>query len=139
VARQLHRCAGFADEVRAVQVTHDKDAERPFLPDPATLTDCLLLADRGYPSVAYFVAVRTQGGFFIVRLTRTSDPWVCAAWVEGDGRRCRRGSGCLAFWRSTRASVSISMSNFPTARGSSASASSSCPDVRRPLAGRLIN
>ena len=28
-------------------------------------------------------AVRAQGGFFIVRLTRTYDPWVCAAWVEG--------------------------------------------------------
>ena len=76
--------SGFADEVRAVQVAPDKDAERPFLPDPATLTDCLLLADRGYPSGAYFAAVRTQGGFFIVRLTRTYDPWVCAAWVEGE-------------------------------------------------------
>ena len=41
------------------------------------------MADRGYPSVAYFEAVRAPGGFFIVRLTRTYDPWVCAAWVEG--------------------------------------------------------
>jgi hypothetical protein len=75
--------SGFADEVCAVHIAPDKDAERPFLPDPASLTDCLLLADRGYPSVAYFEAVRTQGGFFIVRLTRSYDPWVCAAWVEG--------------------------------------------------------
>jgi hypothetical protein len=75
--------SGFADEVCAVHVAPDKDAERPFLPAPATLTDCLLLADRGYPSVAYFEAVRAQGGFFIVRLTRSYDPWVCAAWVEG--------------------------------------------------------
>ena len=28
-------------------------------------------------------AIRAQGGFFIVRLTRTYDPWVCAAWVKG--------------------------------------------------------
>ncbi len=76
--------SGFADEVCAVHVAPDKDAERPFLPDPATLTDCLLLADRGYPSVAYFEAVRAQGGFFIVRLTRSYDPWVCAAWVAGE-------------------------------------------------------
>ncbi|MDA1095598.1 MAG: IS4 family transposase [Acidobacteria bacterium] len=75
--------SGFADEVCAVQVAPDQDPERPFLPDPATLTDCLLLADRGYPSVAYFEAVRAQGGFFVVRLTRSYDPWVCAAWVEG--------------------------------------------------------
>jgi hypothetical protein len=75
--------SGFTDEVCAVQVAPDKEAERPFLPDPVTLKDCLLLADRGYPSVAYFEAVRAQGGFFIVRLTRSYDPWVCAAWVEG--------------------------------------------------------
>ena len=67
-----------------MQVAPDQDAERPFLPAPKTLTDCLLLADRGYPSVAYCEAVRAQGGFFIVRLTRNYDPWVCAAWVKGE-------------------------------------------------------
>ena len=62
--------SGFADEVSRVQIAPDAKAERPFLPDPATLTDQLLLADRGYPSVAYFEAVRASGGSFIVRLTR---------------------------------------------------------------------
>lgn len=81
--------SGFADEVRVVQVAPDKDAERPFLPDPATLTGCLVLADRGYPAVAYFEAVEAHGGSFIVRLTRSHDPWVCAAWV--DGRRVTVG------------------------------------------------
>lgn len=75
--------SGFADEVCAVQIAPDKEAERQFLPDPVTLKDCLLLADRGYPSVPYFEAVREHGGSFIVRLTRSYDPWVCAAWVEG--------------------------------------------------------
>ena len=75
--------SGFADEVCAVQVAPDKEAERPFLPDPATLTDCLLLADRGYPSVAFFEAVAAHGGAFIVRLTRSYDPWIRNAWVEG--------------------------------------------------------
>ena len=73
--------SGFADEVSRVQIAPDAKAERPFLPDPATLTDRLLLADRGYPSVAYFEAVAAHGGTFIVRLTRSYDPWVRAAWV----------------------------------------------------------
>jgi hypothetical protein len=75
--------SGFSDEVRAVQIAPDADAERQFLPDPATLKDRLLLADRGYPSVPYFQAVRAQGGRFIVRLTRSYDPWVRTAWVNG--------------------------------------------------------
>jgi hypothetical protein len=75
--------SGFADEVSAVQIAPDADAERQFLPDPSTLKDRLLLADRGYPSVPYFEAVREQGGSFIVRLTRSYDPWVRTAWVNG--------------------------------------------------------
>ncbi len=43
----------------------------------------LLRADRGYPSVAYFEAVAAHGGTFIVRLTRSYDPWVRTAWVGG--------------------------------------------------------
>ena len=79
--------SGFADDVRAVQIAPDADAERPFLPDPSTLRDRLLLADRGYPSVPYFEAIREHAGSFIVRLTRSYDPWVHAAWV--DGRRAQ--------------------------------------------------
>jgi len=75
--------SGFADEVQTVQIAPDCDAERPFLPAPATLAGCLLLADRGYPSVPYFEAVEAAGGAFIVRLTSSYDPWVCATWVEG--------------------------------------------------------
>ena len=75
--------SGLADEVRRVQIASDATAERPFLPNPATLTDRLLLADRGDPSVAYFEAVAAHGGTFIVRLTRSDDPWVRAAWVAG--------------------------------------------------------
>jgi hypothetical protein len=75
--------SGFADEVCAVHLAPDCEPERPFLPDPTTLTGRLLLADRGYPAVPYFEAVADAGGAFIVRLTRSYDPWVCAAWVEG--------------------------------------------------------
>ena len=74
--------SGFADEVSAIQIAPDAAAERPFLPDPSSLKDRLLLADRGYPSVPYFEAVREHGGSFIVRLTRSYDPWVRTAWVD---------------------------------------------------------
>lgn len=83
-AVELHvTYSGFADEVRAVSIAPDKAAERPFLPAAATLRDRLLLADRGYPSVDYFEAVDQADGRFIVRLTRSYDPWVRAAWVDG--------------------------------------------------------
>jgi len=39
--------SGFSDEVCSVQIAPDKEAERQFLPDPSTLQDRLLLADRG--------------------------------------------------------------------------------------------
>jgi hypothetical protein len=74
---------GYADEMTTIHLAPDCEAERQFLPDPATLTDCLLLADRGYPSVPYFEAVRAHGGAFIIRLSARHDPYVGAAWTHG--------------------------------------------------------
>jgi hypothetical protein len=75
--------SGYSDEVIALHLAPDAEAERQFLPAPATLRDCLLLADRGYPSVEYFAAVRDAGGAFIVRLSTSHDPYVLAAWQQG--------------------------------------------------------
>jgi hypothetical protein len=75
--------SGFLDEASVVQIAPDKEAERQFLPQPSALKGCLLLADRGYPAVDYFEAVDNEGGSFIVRLSRSHDPWVRAAWVNG--------------------------------------------------------
>jgi len=84
-AVELHATySGFSDEVSSVQLAPDKEAERQFLPAASALKDRLLLADRGYPGVDYFEAVDKEGGAFIVRLTRSSDPWVRAAWVDGE-------------------------------------------------------
>jgi hypothetical protein len=102
--------SGFSDEVRAVQIAPDADAERPFLPDPSTLTDRLLLADRGYPSVPYFEAVRDHGGSFIVRLTRSYDPWVRTAWIDGrraDLSTSLRLSRLLARYRGRRLDLDV--------------------------------
>jgi hypothetical protein len=83
-AVELHvTFSGFSDEAGVVKLAPDTQAERDFLPEPSTLKDKLLLADRGYPSMRYFEAVREQGGSFVVRLTRSYNPWVRAAWVEG--------------------------------------------------------
>lgn len=84
-AVELHATySGLFDEVSTVQLAPDKEAERQFLPRAPTLKDRLLLADRGYPGVDYFEAVRDHGGSFIVRLTCSSNPWVRAAWVDGN-------------------------------------------------------
>jgi len=77
--------SGFADEVSQVALAPDAHAERPFLPDPATLRDRLLLADRGYPSVDYFEAVATHGGAFIIFASR-------AVTIRGYGPRGSMGS-----------------------------------------------
>jgi hypothetical protein len=83
-AVELHATySGFSDEVSRVQLAPDKQAERQFLPDPSTLKDRLLLADRGYPDIKYFQAVQDHGGAFIVRLSRSHDPWIQAAWIDG--------------------------------------------------------
>jgi len=88
--------SGFADDVSHVAIAPDAQAERPFLPAPAALQDRLLLADRGYPDVQYFAAVTAAGGAFIVRLTRTYNPVVRTAWV--DGRRIRVAPGRRLAW-----------------------------------------
>ncbi len=67
---------GFSNEVRCVEIAPDKEAERQFLPTASTLKDRLPLADRGYPAVDYFEAVDDEGGSFIVRPSRSNDPWV---------------------------------------------------------------
>jgi hypothetical protein len=74
--------SGFSDEITAVEIAPDKEAERQFLPAAATLKDRLLLADRGYPDVRYFEAIDNEGGAFVVRLSRSHDPWVRAAWID---------------------------------------------------------
>ncbi len=85
--------SGFADEVSRVEIAPDSEAERQFLPEPSTLKDRLLLADRGYPSTKYFDEVRRAGGSFIVRLSRSHDPLVRAAWI--DGKRVAVNKGVL--------------------------------------------
>ena len=64
----------FHDQVIDVTVAPDKEAERQFLPPAHTLTGKLLLADRGYQSLAYWAAVQAAGGFFLMRGTTDLNP-----------------------------------------------------------------
>ena len=75
--------SGFNDEVSAVRIAADSEAERQFLPAPEALREKLLLADRGYPSVGYFTAVDENSGSYVIRLTRSTDPWVLSAILGG--------------------------------------------------------
>lgn len=78
-AVELHvTYSGLRDEVIRVELAPDKEAERQFLPDAAELEGMLLLADRGYPSVAYFRELRRAGAFWILRLSRAYKPRVVA-------------------------------------------------------------
>lgn len=75
--------SGFSDEVSAVRIAADSEAERQFLPAPKDLRDKLLLADRGYPSAVYFTAVNENNGSYVIRLSRSTDPFVLAASIAG--------------------------------------------------------
>jgi hypothetical protein len=76
---ELHATySGLEDQVIAVALTPDKEAERHHLPDPAQLNNKLLLADRGYPALPYFKALDQCGASFVMRLTRSWRPYVIA-------------------------------------------------------------
>ena len=90
-AIELHATySGFHDNVLSVTLAPDKEAERQFLPEPKELCGKLLLADRGYPGTEYFHNVHEAGGAFIVRLTRSYDPYVVATYVAGQRHPLRR-------------------------------------------------
>ena len=78
-AVELHATfSGFLDEVTDVTLTADKEGERQFLPKAEALEGKLLLADRGYPSLAYFLELCDANASFVMRLSRTYKPWVTA-------------------------------------------------------------
>ena len=90
-AVELHATfSAAADDLIAVQLAPDKEAERQFLPTAESLRDRLLLADRGYPSVDYFDELAAKGASFIIRLTRAFEPLVVAVASGGKLRALRR-------------------------------------------------
>jgi hypothetical protein len=131
-AVELHATySGFSDEVSCIQIAPDKEAERQFLPEPSAIKDRLLLADRGYPDIKHFEAMREHGGAFIVRLTRSHDPWVRTAWITGKRAPLPKPVRLSSFIPSMPTGAWISTSSTNVASAWSSFASSCCPATRR--------
>ena len=78
----------LCDAPTTVVLTPDTTNEQAFLPEPATLTGSLLLADRGYIDLGSLRRVAHARGFFIIRAKAGMHPQVVEAFRE-DGKRLR--------------------------------------------------
>lgn len=79
-AVELHATMSlFSNNVTNISLAADKEGERQFLPEPESLKDKLLLADRGYEDTFYCDDVQNAGGNFIIRFKSTCNPMVVAA------------------------------------------------------------
>src|SRR5262249_55337249 len=78
----------LCDAPTPVVLTPDTTSEQAFLPEPTSLKDSLLLADRGYLDLHYLRRVQDAGGFFLIRAKAGMNPQVFEAFRE-DGKRLR--------------------------------------------------
>jgi hypothetical protein len=65
-------------------IAPDKEAEKHFRPAPETLTDKLILGDRGYEDRTYFRDIQLHNGWYAVRGKNSIKPMIVEA-------RCERG------------------------------------------------
>lgn len=88
-AVELHTTMDLlCDAPTTVVLTPDTTNEQAFLPEPATLTGSLLLADRGYVDLHYLRRVQDAGGFCLIRAKAGMNPQILEAFRE-DGKRLR--------------------------------------------------
>jgi hypothetical protein len=86
-AVELHTTMDLlCDAPTTVVLTPDTTNEQAFLPEPASLRDSLLLADRGYLDLGSLHRGGQQGGFFIIRAKAGMNPQVVEAFREDDKR-----------------------------------------------------
>jgi Transposase DDE domain len=76
----------LCDAPTTVVLTPDPANEQAFLPEPASLRDAVLLADRGYIDLHYLRRVQVEHGCFLVRAKAGMNPQVIEAFRE-DGKR----------------------------------------------------
>jgi hypothetical protein len=92
-AIELHvTMSGYENAPDTITLAPDKEAEKHFRPDPDSLKGCLFLGDRAYQDMLYFIEIRQQDGYYIVRGTRNIRPIISKAWDER-GRRLRKLEG----------------------------------------------
>jgi len=88
-AVELHTTMDLlCDAPTTVVLTPDTTSEQAFLPEPTSLKNSLLLADRGYLDLHYLRRVQDAGGFFLIRAKAGMNPQVLEAFRE-DGKRLR--------------------------------------------------
>src|SRR5437764_8609102 len=88
-AVELHTTMDLlCDAPTTVVLTPDTTSEQAFLPEPMSLRDSVLLADRGYVDLHYLRRVQDEGGFFLIRAKAGMNPQVLEAFRE-DGKRLR--------------------------------------------------
>jgi hypothetical protein len=88
-AVELHTTMDLlCDAPTTVVLTPDTANEQAFLPEPASLRDSVLLADRGYLDLHYLRRVQDEHGCFLIRAKAGMNPQVVEAFRE-DGTRLR--------------------------------------------------
>jgi Transposase DDE domain len=88
-AVELHTTLDLlCDAPTTVVLTPDTANEQTFLPEPASLRDSVLLADRGYVDLRYLRRVQDENGCFLIRAKAGMNPHVVEAFRE-DGKRLR--------------------------------------------------
>ena len=88
-AVELHATMDLLCEAPTTGVlTPETTTEQAFVPEPATLTRALLLADRGYIDLRYLRRVDHARGFFIIRAKAGMNPQGVEAFRE-EGHRLR--------------------------------------------------
>jgi hypothetical protein len=88
-AVELHTTMDLlCDAPTTIVLTPDTTSEQAFLPEPTSLKDSVLLADRGYLDLHYLRRVQDAGGFFLIRAKAGMNPQVIEAFRE-DGKRLR--------------------------------------------------
>ena len=86
-AVELHTTMDLlCDAPTTVVLTPDTAHEQAFLPEPASLRDAVLLADRGYIDLHYLRRVQAEHGYFLIRAKAGMHPQVVEAFRE-DGKR----------------------------------------------------
>ena len=86
-AVELHTTLDLlCDAPTTVVLTPDTANEQAFLPEPTSLRDSVLLADRGYIDLHYLRRVQAAHGFFLMRAKAGMNPQVVEAF-RADGKR----------------------------------------------------
>lgn len=98
-AVELHvTMSALTDQLVAVTLAPDKEAERAFAPKASEVSGCLVLEDRGYEHRQFFLDVQAADGFYIIRGKQNIRPTIRRAY-NGRGHRLRHLEGKRLQWK----------------------------------------